>query len=107
MACFKVEVSVYPRCQASNWSVPYTGSTADITIFREKLQYHMDSTRKSPLALLEEDNGEGNAIHPMRAQPRDFKRSHHRRELLWACKATLQDSYKPLHIAEGEDRGCN
>ena len=62
----KVEASVYPNGEACNWTAPAPGAKADITMFRENLQYHKRSTKKSAAALAVVDHGEGCERHPGR-----------------------------------------
>ena len=62
--CNKVEASTYPNGEACNWTKHYPGATADITIFRDNIQFHRKSTKKSPAAQAIVDRGEGSTKHP-------------------------------------------
>ena len=66
MYCLKVEASVYPNGELCQWTKPYPGATADISIFRKNIKFHKLSTKKSAAVLAIVDHGEGHAAHPQR-----------------------------------------
>ena len=62
--CNKMEASTYSNGEACNWTKYYPGATANTTIFRDNVQFHRMSTKKSPAAQSVVEHGEGSTKHP-------------------------------------------
>ena len=62
--CVKWEASCYPNGEICNWTKWAPGATADVTLFRRNLAWHKKTSKKSSLAQLEVDDGEGTIDHP-------------------------------------------
>ena len=56
--CNKVEASTYPNGKECNWTKHYPSATADITMFRNNVQFCRKSTKKYPAAQSGDDHSD-------------------------------------------------
>ena len=59
-----MEASTYPNGEVYSWTKYYPSATVDIIIFRDNVQFHRKSTKKSPATQSVVDHGEGPTKHP-------------------------------------------
>ena len=62
--CVKWEATCYPNGEFCDWTKWAPGATADITLFRNNIDFHKRALKKSPLAMTVVDHGEMSNEHP-------------------------------------------